>query len=159
MCANNCLCQPLALSGHLCPHWRFLHFLSNLEEMTASCECQDGSCLASSMWGTLLILRHTRKGSSSAMGSPRPGCTEIELPCLVPPALSFREQTSGGAGQHQIPKSPAVVCSKSAVPCRNLPGHWPALSPPDSPAEPQPLAGLHLLKALDLVLCSARGII
>lgn len=35
--------------------------------------------------GTLLTLGHTYRGSSSATGSLHPGCTEIEMPCLVPP--------------------------------------------------------------------------
>lgn len=50
--ANNSLPKPMALSVHLCPHCKFLHFLSKTKVKTASCMCRAHTCLTGVMWQT-----------------------------------------------------------------------------------------------------------
>lgn len=135
--ANNSLPKPMALSVHLCPHCKFLHFLSKTKVKTASCMCRAHTCLTGVMWQTQTpeplacleeLLSLWREDSLLPVWRWRHSASVAEW--------SFRGLIFGGAqctAQYLIPEAPArqtskcwLVCTmerQSLVPSGSLPDH------------------------------------
>lgn len=107
MCANNCLRKPLALSGHLCPHWKFLRFLRRTGEETASCKHWDRTCPAGGVRQTQTLLNPWCVWRSSCLCEGQISCLHRDGDTLLPCSPVIPQGTDFWRGSvHRIVSNP-----------------------------------------------------